>query len=48
MVPPAHARWLAGAHRRTRGFELRPDHGHLSLLGQAGFAEILATLPRAA
>ena len=46
MVPPAHGRWLAAALPHAR-FELRPDHGHLSLVGPAGFAEILETLPRA-
>ena len=47
MVPPAHGRWLAAALPQAR-FELRPDHGHLSLMGPAGFAEILASLPRTA
>jgi pimeloyl-ACP methyl ester carboxylesterase len=46
MVPPAHGRWLAAALPHAQ-FELRPDHGHLSLMGPAGFAEILQTLPRA-
>ena len=46
MVPPAHGRWLAAALPHAH-FELRADHGHLSLMGPAGFAEILASLPRA-
>ncbi len=47
MVPPAHARYLAAALPHAR-FDLRPDHGHLSLVGPAGFAEILASLPHPA
>ena len=43
MVPPAHGRYLAAALPHAT-FELRPDHGHLSLVGPAGFAEILASL----
>jgi pimeloyl-ACP methyl ester carboxylesterase len=46
MVPPAHGRWLA-AQLPNAPFELRPDHGHLSIVGPAGFAEILASLPHA-
>jgi pimeloyl-ACP methyl ester carboxylesterase len=47
MVPPAHGRFLAAALPHT-AFELRPEHGHLSLVGPAAFAEILATLPHPA
>jgi pimeloyl-ACP methyl ester carboxylesterase len=47
MVPPAHGRYLAAALPHAH-FELRPDHGHLSLVGPAGFAEILASLPHPA
>ncbi len=46
MVPPAHGRYLAAALPHA-SFELRPDHGHLSLVGPAGFAEIAAALPHA-
>jgi pimeloyl-ACP methyl ester carboxylesterase len=47
FVPAAHARWL-GANIPGARLELRPEHGHLSLLTAEMFGRILATLPRPA
>src|SRR5689334_7053726 len=43
FVPAAHARWLGAAIPGAQ-LELRPEHGHLSLLTAETFGPILATL----
>jgi pimeloyl-ACP methyl ester carboxylesterase len=44
FVPPSHARWLS-EHVPGAELELRPEHGHLSLLA-GGYGEILERLRR--